>query len=134
MESQTHSCITLFVFILQKFTDSYSGCHTITIISLKTRLSKDSEPADIIIHSEIFVDIFQTYKTETRSTYIIKNDAAGLETRFFSWWPAGPPTSKIRWPEPKSGGPARKQGFTQLFENMRESRIVLKILRESSEK
>ena len=40
-----------------------------------TRLSKDSEPADIIIQSEIFLDIFQTYKIQTRSTCIIKNDA-----------------------------------------------------------
>ena len=36
------------------------------------RLSKDSGPTDFIIHSEILLDIFQTYK---RSTCIIKNNA-----------------------------------------------------------
>ena len=45
------------------------------VIQIITRLSKDTEPADIIIHSEIFLDIFQTYKMQARSTCIIKNDA-----------------------------------------------------------
>ena len=42
---------------------------------MEIRLPKDSEPANIIIHLEIFLDISQTYKIQTRSTCIIKNDA-----------------------------------------------------------
>ena len=39
------------------------------------RLSKESEPADIIIHSEIFLEIFQTCKIQSKSTCILKKDA-----------------------------------------------------------
>ena len=39
-----------------------------------TRPSKDSVPADIIKHSEIFLEIFQAYKIQTRSICIIKKD------------------------------------------------------------
>ena len=45
------------------------------LVQSPNKTVKDSEPADIIIHSEIFLDIFQTYKIQTRSTCIIKNDA-----------------------------------------------------------
>ena len=38
-----------------------------------TRLSKDTGPANNIIHNEIFLDIFQTYLIDTKST-CIKND------------------------------------------------------------
>ena len=44
-------CITLFVFILQKFTAFYSGCLTITIISLKTM-------SHMHVHIHAYVNIY----------------------------------------------------------------------------